>query len=94
MFPNGSFLSALFHSNFQSLFSLIEEKINTDTTVHSFNISSRFGDARAYLYQNGIVLHSCFNKDGFESLKVRLSNANYQRFIIRWPETDMSEKRP
>ena len=90
MFPNGVFLSALSHSNFQSLFNLIEEKINADTTVYSFNISSRFGDARAYLYQNGIVIHSCFNENGFESLKVRLSNANYQRFTIRWPEYDIS----
>ena len=94
MFPNGVFLSALSHSNFQSLFNLIEEKINTDTTVYSFNISSRFGDARAYLYQNGIVIHSCFDENGFESLKVRLSKANYQRFIIRWPEYDIPEKRP
>ena len=94
MFPNGVFLSALSHSNFQSLFNLIEEKINTDTTVYSFNISSRFGDARAYLYQNGIVIHSCFNENGFESLKVRLSNANYQRFTIRWPEYDISENAP
>ena len=94
MFPNGVFLSALSHSNFQSLFNLIEEKINADTTVYSFNISSRFGDARAYLYQNGIVIHSCFNENGFESLKVRLSNANYQRFTIRWPEYDISENTP
>ena len=94
MFPNGVFLSALSHSNFQSLFNLIEEKINADTTVYSFNISSRFGDARAYLYQNGIVIHSCFNENGFESLKVRLSNANYQRFTIRWPEYDISENAP
>lgn len=94
MFPNGVFLSALSHSNFQSLFNLIQEKINTDTTVYSFNISSRFGDARAYLYQNGIVIHSCFNENGFESLKVRLSNANYQRFTIRWPEHDISENAP
>ena len=94
MFPNGVFLSALSHSNFQSLFNLIEKKINTDTTVYSFNISSRFGDARAYLYQNGIVIHSCFNENGFESLKVRLSNANYQRFTIRWPEYDISENAP
>ena len=94
MFPNGVFLSALSHSNFQSLFNLIEEKINTDTTVYSFNISSRFGDARAYLYQNGIVIHSCFDENGFESLKVRLSDANYQRFTIRWPEYDISENSP
>ena len=94
MFPNGVFLSALSHSNFQSLFNLIEEKINADTTVYSFNISSRFGDARAYLYQNGIVIHSCFNENGFESLKVRLSNANYQRFTIRWPEYYISENAP
>ncbi len=94
MFPNGVFLSALSHSNFQNLFNLIEEKINTDTTVYSFNISSRFGDARAYLYQNGIVIHSYFNENGFESLKVRLSNANYQRFTIRWPEYDISENAP
>lgn len=94
MFPNGVFLSALSHSNFQSLFNLIEEKINADTNVYSFNISSRFGDARAYLYQNGIVIHSCFNENGFESLKVRLSNANYQRFTIRWPEYDISENAP
>ena len=94
MFPNGVFLSALSHSNFQSLFNLIEEKINADTTVYSFNISSRFGDARAYLYQNGIVIHSCFNENGFESLRVRLSNANYQRFTIRWPEYDISENAP
>ncbi len=93
MFPNGAFLSALSHSNFQSLFRLIEDAINTDSAVYSFHISSRFGDARAYLHQNGIVLHSCFNDDGFESLTVRLSDANYQRFTTRWPEYDIPEKR-
>lgn len=93
MFPNGAFLSALSQSNFHSLFSLIEEKINTGSAVYSFNIFSSFGDARAYLHQNGIVLHSCFNDDGFECLTVRLSDANYQRFTARWPEHDMLEKR-
>jgi hypothetical protein len=39
------------------------------------------------------VLHSCFNDDGFESLTVRLSDANYQRFTTRWPEYDIPEKR-
>ncbi len=93
VFPNGAFLSALYKSNFESIFSLIEQKINKDSAVYSFNISSCFGDARAYLHQNGIVLHSCFNENGYETLKVRLSNANYQRFTARWTEYDIPKQR-
>lgn len=88
MFPNAAFLSALSQTNFESLFSLIEHKINTNSSIYCFKISSHFGDARAYLHQNGNVLHSNFDEDGLETLKVRLSNANYQRFTARWPDFD------
>ena len=85
MYPNSAFISAISHKNFENLFELIEEKINYDTAIYTFKLSSVFGDARAYLYKNGIVQESSFDETGFESLTVRLSSSNYKRFNSRWP---------
>jgi len=85
MYPNSAFISAISHKNFENLFELIEDKINYDTAIYTFKLSSVFGDARAYLYENGIVQESSFDETGFESLTVRLSSSNYKRFNSRWP---------
>ena len=85
MYPNSAFISAISHKNFENLFELIEDKINHDTAIYTFKLSSVFGDARAYLYENGIVQESSFDETGFESLTVRLSSSNYKRFNSRWP---------
>ncbi len=84
-YPDSALISAISHTNFKALFKLIEDKINAETAVYTFKLSSVFGDARAYLYQNGTVQKSTFDNSGFESLRVRLSLANYQRFNARWP---------
>ena len=84
-YPGSAFISAISHTNFKALSKLIEDKINVETAVYTFKLSSVFGDARAYLYQNGTVQNSTFDNSGFESLRVRLSLANYQRFNARWP---------
>ena len=84
-YPDSALISVISHTNFKALFKLIEDKINAETAVYTFKLSSVFGDARAYLYQNGTVQKSTFDNSGFESLRVRLSLANYQRFNARWP---------
>ncbi|MBT5798902.1 MAG: GTPase HflX [Alphaproteobacteria bacterium] len=86
MFPNAAFVSALHNTTFDSLYGLIEEKINSNSSVYNFTIKSKNGDARAYLFQNGTVLNSTSHKNGNEALKVRLSAANLRRFLTRWPE--------
>ena len=86
MFPNAAFVSALHNTTFDSLYGLIEEKINSNSSVYNFTIKSKNGDARAYLFQNGTVLNSTSHKNGNETLKVRLSTANFRRFLTRWPE--------
>ena len=84
-YQGSAFISAISHTNFKALSKLIEDKINAETAIYTFKLSSVFGDARAYLYQNGTVQNSTFDNSGFESLRVRLSLANYQRFNARWP---------
>ena len=92
-YPESVFISAISGTNFTLLFKLIEDKINANTLIYTFRLSSIFGDARAYLYQNGTVLNSSFDNGGFENLKVRLSLANYKRFNARWPRLDLFQKK-
>ena len=84
-YPEAPFISAISHTNLVALAELIDDKINAETAIYTFKLSSVLGDARAYLYQNGKVQYSSFDNSGFESLRVRLSLANYQRFNARWP---------
>ncbi len=86
MYPRSIFISAISFANFNTLFDLIEKKINANSNIYTFKLTSVFGDARSYLYQNGTVQYSSFDDSGIEKLKVRLSHANYQRFSARWPE--------
>ncbi len=86
MYPRSVFISAISFANFNTLSDLIEKKINANSNIYTFKLTSVFGDARSYLYQNGTVQYSSFDDYGIEKLKVRLSHANYQRFSARWPE--------
>ena len=84
--PDGILISALNGTGLDQFFDAVESKLSLLERQIDFTLAPHLGEARAWLYRYGRVDDVDVLEDGTMTLSVTLSNADYARFVARWPE--------
>jgi GTPase len=80
---NAVAISAITGEGFDQLFRLLDRQLNRSKMTFELNLTTDQGDALAWLYRQGAILHRR-DEDEHIFLQVQMSQADYQRFQSRF----------
>jgi GTP-binding protein HflX len=90
LFPGGIFVSAIRGHGLTEVLERLDQHLCQGEISVVIVFTPLDGAVRAWVHENAVVIHSCFDNQGLERVVVSIESSNFARLCTRWPQVQIS----